>query len=132
MSKTAEIYTGATSLSEFERARIREKMGLPAKVVLNKAEESKGASTGNPSSEISPEQSSQFAAEKFNWMESPVTGELLKSLTQQVNEAEENARKLAYTFGAHQDIFQIVRLLNKSTELRKIIDKYGRNKSNTH
>jgi len=134
MAKTAEIYTGATSLTDVERARIREKMGLPPRK-QTVAESKDNGTAGNPKpAEIPTDAStmSQFVAEKFNWMESPVTGELIKDLTEQIASAEEEARKMAMTFSVHQDIFRIVRLLNKSTELRNILNKYGRNKPSTH
>lgn len=115
MANIGKIYSDAISLTPADR----ERLNLKEKPEVNP----------NPTS---PAEDAASAQEKLNWLSSPVTAGLLKDLGLQVDESLDEAIKLAVGFSSHQNPWRIIQLLNKAHELRNLIKRYGRNKSNTH
>lgn len=107
------IYSGAVSLTPEDR----EKAGLPPKPLET-----------NP---ISPAEQAAVVQGKVDWLQSPVTAELLKDLGSQVDESITEAIKLAVGYSSHGNPIRIIQLLNKAYELRQIIRKYGRTNQST-
>lgn len=64
---------------------------------------------------------------KFDWLQNPVTAEIFKSLNNEIEDLEKQARELACGYAEHNNHQRIINLLVRSSELRKIQLKYGRN-----
>lgn len=64
---------------------------------------------------------------KSNWLESTVTQELIKALTEEVTNLETMARQMAVGYPSNQNHLAIIQYLVKADTIRKIIEKYARN-----
>lgn len=65
-----------------------------------------------------------LAQERINWLSSPGTKVLFKTLGEQIKALEAEARVLSTTYHIHQNHLKIIQLLNHADNLQKIIDSY--------
>lgn len=81
---------------------------------------------------FSPAEEALLLQAKSDWHRSSVTVELFLDLKEEVASLEKQAREIAQGYSANQNHLQIVILLNRAAELRKVIDKYAqRNNPNS-
>ena len=62
---------------------------------------------------------------RLNWRNSTVTQEIFSEMEEQVISLERQARDLACTYHQHQNHQQIIQLLVRANELRKLIATYA-------
>lgn len=60
-----------------------------------------------------------------SWQQDPVTQELFKQLSKEVESLETRARELACHYHSNQNHLEIINLLVRSDEQRKILKKYA-------
>lgn len=76
--------------------------------------------------EVSPaEDAARFQA-KQSWLESTTTQDLVKRLTEEMNNLNAEATDLALSYPQHQNHFQIIHRLVKAAEIRNILNTYVR------
>ena len=62
---------------------------------------------------------------EVNWQNASITKRFFKALEDEANVLEKTARNLAVSYHSHQNHNQIVQLLIRSAELRKILSNYA-------
>jgi hypothetical protein len=75
---------------------------------------------------ISPADDAFIVQTQQLWLHSPVTAKLFYELQQEIDNLEKQASSLSVTFATHNNHLQIILLLNRAAELRKVIEKYGK------
>lgn len=63
---------------------------------------------------------------KQQWHEHGITQELLKQFSDEIVSLEQRARELACTYPTHKNHDEIIQLLVRSSEIRKLNKVYGR------
>lgn len=80
-----------------------------------------------------PEQVEAKLAESYRkhelqqWKQSPISTELLTLLSNSIRENETRARELACVYHTNQNHLEIINLLVRAEELRKLLKSYGSN-----
>lgn len=62
---------------------------------------------------------------EINWQNSTITKQFFSSIEAEIIELEKQARNLAVSFPQHTNHNQIVQLLIRAAELRKLVDRYA-------
>lgn len=63
---------------------------------------------------------------KVTWLAESVTREMFASISNEIEKLESQARALAYNYNVEQKHLEIINLLVRATELRKLRDTYGK------
>lgn len=74
---------------------------------------------------ISPAEDALIKQQISDWLRSPVTGNLIRSFAQEVDELEAEARNLALSYHTHGNHVLIISKLVKADTLRKVIERHG-------
>jgi uncharacterized coiled-coil DUF342 family protein len=74
---------------------------------------------------LSPEADAARLQARMNWLESTITQEIFRDLQNKVVELETQARQLACSYHQHNNHQQIIALLIRADEARKVIDTYA-------
>lgn len=96
-------------------------MSISAYTSLSNKEESSEFSSQTES----PTEGIYFLQLKSDWQRNPVTAKLFLELRNDIDSMEKQARDLAHGYASNENHLQIVILLNRAAELRKVVEKYA-------
>lgn len=103
------------------------KAGLYHTVIERQCNPTEAAESKTKSSVItSPADDAFLAQARMDWLQSPVTAQVLKQISTQIEELELRARQLAVSYHVHTNHNEIVALLIRADTLRKFKETYGR------
>jgi hypothetical protein len=69
-------------------------------------------------------------AQKQQWHQDHITQELFRSISSEIEALETRARELACNYPSNQNHQEVIQLLVRSAELRKLQKHYGRSSNN--